>query len=287
MHSKALLSRERAAFHERLLATVLTVDNHGVVSNADKGNRTSEEVARSIVEQIGQFRSTAKIPGQTAGDLFEEACQRFLDATFPRLRMLRPGNWQVIRLASRERAVLSAYDQYTHLKDILQLAKEKRELAAIIGADYVIAPDVVIIRNPEKDSAINEEEPVVDNDCALLTPIRHRNKVRPTLHASISCKWTMRSDRAQNARSEALNLARLRKGKTPHIAVVTAEPAPGRLASLAYGTGDIDCVYHFALSELEHAVNELASDEGRGILQDLIVGRRLRDISDLPLDLTL
>lgn len=34
----------------------------------------------------------------------------------------------------------------------------------------------------------------------------------PYDHASISAKFTMRSDRAQNSRTEALNLIRNRKG---------------------------------------------------------------------------
>lgn len=46
------------------------------------------------------------------------------------------------------------------------------------------------------------------------------------------------------------NLIRNRKGNLPHIVVVTGEPMPARIASLALGTGDIDCVYHFALYEL-------------------------------------
>lgn len=107
------------------------------------------------------------------------------------------------------------------------------------------------------------------------------------LHAVISCKWTMRSDRAQNARSEALNLIRNRKGRAPHIAVVTAEPLPSRISSLALGTGDIDCVYHFALNELVAAVSDLGSDDSRELLQIMIEGQRLKDISDLPLDLTI
>ena len=77
-----------------------------------------------------------------------------------------------------------------------------------------------------------------------------------TLHASISCKWTIRSDRAQNARTEGLNLIRNRKGHTLHITIVTAEPYPQRIASVALGTGDIDCVYHIALPELAAAAQE-------------------------------
>ncbi|MEM6903667.1 MAG: NgoMIV family type II restriction endonuclease, partial [Pseudomonadota bacterium] len=109
----------------------------------------------------------------------------------------------------------------------------------------------------------------------------------PTLHASISCKWTLRSDRAQNARSEGLNLVRNRKGKLPHIAVVIGEPMPNRIASLALGTGDIDCVYHFALSELRDTLVQQSRDDALDLLDTMIEGKRLRDIADLPLDLVI
>jgi len=82
-----------------------------------------------------------------------------------------------------------------------------------------------------------------------------------------------------------LNLVRSRKGRVPHIVAVTAEPLPTRLASLALGTGDLDCVYHFALPELREAVAEAGSKEQLEMLQGMIDGRRLRDISDLPFDL--
>jgi hypothetical protein len=97
----------------------------------------------------------------------------------------------------------------------------------------------------------------------------------------------MRSDRAQNIRTEGLNLIRNRKGHTPHIAAVTAEPLPTRVASLALGTGDLDCVYHFALPELREAVEKIGGPEQSEVLLSMINGRRLRDISDLPLDLAI
>lgn len=58
-----------------------------------------------------------------------------------------------------------------------------------------------------------------------------------------------------------------------------------RIASLAYGTGDIDCMYHFALRELAEAVADNDSDVE--LLEVLVSGRRLRDISDLPFDLAI
>ena len=111
-----------------------------------------------------------------------------------------------------------------------------------------------------------------------MADLRKKNGGKPILHASVSAKWTMRSDRAQNSRTEALNLIRNRKGHLPHIVVVTGEPLPSRLASLALGTGDIDCVYHFALYELLDAVRDYDSHEREDIietLENLVEGKRL------------
>jgi NgoMIV restriction enzyme len=68
---------------------------------------------------------------------------------------------------------------------------------------------------------------------------------------------------------------------------VTAELLPRRLASLALGTGDLDCVYHFALPELREAVKKVAGEDQLEMLSGMIDGRRLRDISDLPFDLAI
>ena len=62
---------------------------------------------------------------------------------------------------------------------------------------------------------------------------------------------------------------------------------PARSASLALGTGDIDCVYHFALYELVDAVNEIGAEDALEMLNVLIEGKRLKDISDLPMDLAI
>jgi len=66
---------------------------------------------------------------------------------------------------------------------------------------------------------------------------------------------------------------------------VTSEPLPSRLASIALGTGDIDMIYHFALPELVESVNETESPDSSEMMRIMLEGKRLRDISDLPLDL--
>ena len=154
-----------------------------------------------------------------------------------------------------------------------------------MGNDYMVAPDVVVYRETEPDEIINEQEMIVDESVSILSDIRKSCSSLPILHSSISAKWTMRSDRAQNSRTEALGLIRNRKGHLPHIVVVTGEPMPARIASLALGTGDIDCVYHFALNELVESVNEVGAEDSIEMLKILITGKRLKDISDLPLDL--
>jgi len=57
------------------------------------------------------------------------------------------------------------------------------------------------------------------------------------------------------------------------------------LASIALGTGDIDCVYHFALYELIESVKLAKAEDAEELLMIMVEGRRLKDISDLPLDL--
>ena len=63
------------------------------------------------------------------------------------------------------------------------------------------------------------------------------------------------------------------------------EPLPSRVASIALGTGDLDCTYHSALHELTQAAEDLQLTDQREMLETMIEGHRLRDISDLPFDL--
>lgn len=223
---------------------------------------------------------------------FEAVVADFLRATFPHLSHLRPGAWEICDTATHGKVQIANFAQYEHLHRLKLKAEADPDLMAALGGDYLIAPDVVVLRDAEPDEVLNQTAAIVDAASARLSPLRAANNaVRLRfLHASLSCKWTLRSDRAQNARSEALNLLRNRKGHAPHIVAVTAEPIPSRLASLALGMSDLDCVYHIALPELQAAVAECVdeerSDQG-GTLQMLVGGRRLRDISDLPLDLAI
>lgn len=281
----AAFVQARKAFHARLLESILTIDKTGIVSNADSSSRSSKAIASGIAERLQAQTISARSADQTAGDKFESICAQFVRETFPRLSHLRPGTWDIHQVGGRNRLEIARYEQYAHLVALEQAARSNPELAAALGSDYTITPDIVVVRDTVEDEVINATAALVDAHAALHASLRKHNGTLPLLHASISCKWTIRSDRAQNARSEALNLMRNRKGHLPHVMVVTAEPTPSRLASIALGTGDIDCVYHFALYELQDTLRSLDMDEAHDLLAVMVEGKRLKDISDLPLDL--
>ena len=289
MNRKVVFTKARKAFHRRLIqGGILCFDKEGVVSNADKNNAFSREIAEGVAHTLNAGRGQTKKNGQKAGAGFEEAVTTFVEATFPRLQNLRPGNWSVARLGNKSRVKTADFAQYEHLFALAEAVRDNPKLQAALGNDYLVSPDVIVARALCEDGEINRLADFVDDSLCLKADLRKKNGGRPILHALISAKWTMRSDRAQNSRTEALNLMRDRKGRVPHIMVVTAEPSPSRIASLALGTGDIDCVYHFALYELLSAVERCSSksrDEAMVLLNNMIDGKRLKDISDLPLDL--
>lgn len=289
---ESLIKRKRDEFHAGLISSgTLSVDADGVASIADGSNRLSVAVGRDVAEALKVETEQERRAGQTLGNDFEAATREFVEQTFPAFGMLRPGHWELRKVptarGSRKKQVIPDYEPYTHLADLATAISESPSLAAMLANSYAISPDIILTRRPEPDAVINAEEQLVDDETARRTAIRSANQSLSILHAVISCKWTLRSDRAQNARSEALNLIRNRKGRLPHIVVVTGEPTPSRLASLALGTGDLDCVYHIALPELLDAMDKHGNDDNVAELNTMVEGKRLKDISDLPLDLTI
>jgi hypothetical protein len=125
-------------------------------------------------------------------------------------------------------------------------------LRITVGMDYLIKPDVIVgLADVPTSSG------------------------RPPLHAAISCKWTIRSDRVQNIRHECLQMIRHRRGRQPHLVTVTAEPLPSRLASIARGTGEVDAVYHIAYDAMAASVAANANDEQAEAWREVTGQRRV------------
>ncbi len=270
----------RRAYHEALCQKMLFIDKHGIPSNADKHHGTSALFAGQIIANIGVRLHTTYISLRIAQERFERITSRYLENAFKSLNHLRPGKWLFYTV--KNGTEVGENKQLDNLECILATNRKFRTLLA----DYnIVKSDIIIARVPVEDKEINQKQKIVDDNIATHTPLRKRNSSKPIHHASISCNWIVHSGPSNAVRTETLNLIGNRKGYFPHIVAVTAEPLPIRIATLALGTGDIDCVYHFALHELKSAVEKSSNQDQLEVLMTMIEGHRLRDISDLPFDL--
>jgi hypothetical protein len=230
----------------------------GCPNCADKDSAASVGIAVAVLEQLCII-AQAPHRGQSAGSEFEKRVADHLAGTLPRIAPARP--WVVYGKDGRRQ--ISEFVQYEHLGRLKAVMEADRSglLRVEIGADYLISPDVTV---------------------GLKTDVGP-----PFLHAAVSCKWTIRSDRVQNIRHEGTILTRHRRGRQPHIVAVTAEPLPTRLAAIARGTGEVDAVYHIALAELEKAVIAYDNLEQLECLGELLDQGRVRDFDVLAPTLAL
>ncbi|GAB4061414.1 NgoMIV family type II restriction endonuclease [Catellatospora paridis] len=143
----------------------------------------------------------------------------------------------------------SSYQQFSHLDALHRLFTDNPALRSTVGQDYQVQTDVCI-------------------------GLPHHDGSADLLHAAVSSKWSLRSDRAQNVRHEFATLVRNRRGRLPHLVLVTAEPLPTRLLSIARGTGDIDAVYHLLFDEIAKGV-ETSTRQQKSAWAELVGQGRL------------
>ena len=103
---------------------------------------------------------------------------------------------------------VSQFAQYQHLEELQKLFESNPTLKTTVGRDYQVSTDVMV-----------------------GLPNQWAGGPEHVLHAAVSSKLTLRSDRAQNVRVEFGTLVRNRRGRLPHLVVVTAEPLPSRIVS--------------------------------------------------------
>jgi len=282
----ATIAALRSEYHEMLCRGLLAYyPNSNVPNIVDRATSGGADVGRRVSVLLGFPLAKASVPRQFLNCRFAELTEEFIRRSLSAMEHLVPGSWIVSAKGTPPGADLFGVSRdLTELQGVLACSPE---LWSALDDCGVITPDIIVARKPEPDAVINSAGEFVtrDEQVARFAPLRERNQRRPILRASISCKWTMRSDRAQNTRTEVLNLIRTCKGNALHVLVVTFEPLPNRVASIATGADDVDCAYHVALPELVQAVAEVGNEMYIEQLQELIEGRRLRDISDLPLDL--
>jgi hypothetical protein len=259
------------AFAKLILGWKPSPRKSGVVKNkagwqwvpnvADVDNLESLTLGAAMLTALGQTDpnvTTGTVPAslpQQPGTHLENHVRDCLKADLPLLDTSRA--WDVHR-----GRLITHFAQYQHLTALDTLILQYPNLRVSVGRDYLIKPDVTV--GLKANRAINGF---------------------PFLHAAVSCKWTIRSDRVQNVRHEFNQMIRHRRGRQPHLVTVTAEPLPSRLASIARGTGEVDATYHIAFDELAAAV-AASKNAGQQQAWNEVVGQgRLKNFNDLANDL--
>lgn len=219
---------------------------------ADATSMTSARIAAVAYRVLRVTGNTEIDFDKSTGAQLEDRISQDLTTT---LAKLHP------RLVVKRGGYPMDYRQFAHLSELQNLFDRYPALRSTVGQDYQIKADVCV-GLPADDGTL------------------------PLLHAAVSSKWTLRSDRAQNVRHEFATLVRNRRGRLPHLVLVTAEPLPTRLLSIARGTGEIDAVYHLLFDEIALGVREVTTSSGGPTGQldawsELVGQRRLLPYSEL------
>lgn len=237
-----------------------------IIANvADSGSAESIAIAEAMFTAAG-------VRSPTTPTVSDSEFERMVRTNL-QVELAAAGSSMVVGQGSIRR-----YNQYLHLERLDQIIKADATgtLSAEIGRDYMISADVIVHRDPV---------PVPSLSASVLSAIHARwpssnppildQFLAPFLHAAISLKWTIRSDRVQNIRHEAVIMSRARRSRQPHIVVVTLEPLPSRLASIARGTGEVDAVYHVCFEELWDATMNVGGAGQQAVLEELVSQGRL------------
>ena len=234
---------------------------------ADLSSQTSMKFAAHAYELLGipMTKRGGNLDDDSnagaSGPALEKEIETDLKAQLPGID--RDRDWRI----NREGTVVQ-FAQFSHLSVLQAILEKNPAIRATYAGDYQIKTDVWV-------SLPNE----LDDDPRFL-------------HAAIASKWTIRSDRVQNVRHEFAMLIRNRRGRSPHLVLVTAEPQPTRVLSIARGTGEIDAVYHLLFDQLDSAVSELCSHpkaypKQRQAWEEMVDQKRLLPYTRLYEDLTL
>ncbi|WP_052069387.1 NgoMIV family type II restriction endonuclease [Streptacidiphilus albus] len=279
-------------------STVLCGYRNGLPNTSDASDKLSIEIGSALFEHLG-------VPvDQPATPVAKEWAVAMADDLQERLSIPAPH-----LLIQAERKLLH-FEQYAHLDvarslandDGLEVAGALAALDALTAADSLLGGEPLVQAVNSVRAAVAgaderrkllidlmADESPLNLDLAVERPtiaaVVPGTVLLPHLVAGFSLKWSLRTDRLQDPRTQGSQMAAMRRGRMPHFAAVTMEPRPYYLGRLAMGTGDLDCVYHLALPELSKAVEEVYVGPKRAKQLDtfhrLVDQRRLRDYDEL------
>lgn len=245
----------RQEYHRRLQEKLWSVSG-GLPSNSDPTSRISVEIGLALAEAAGATVDLPQLDGPGAGIEFERRTVRFMEASLTCVTEVTQADWRVETGSS-----ITEFARYDHLNGVRQAAAKDNQPAAVLYDDYSLAPGAFV-------------------GCRLKTH-QQAGSGSAVLSGVVACKWMIPRDFGQRV----IDLLRCPEVPRDRVAVVTAEPLPGRITSIAIGT-ERPCVYHIALKELQDVLARMRWYESREMLDIMVDQGRLRDMLELPLDLT-
>lgn len=269
---------------------------NGKPNTSDASNALSVEIGEALFAILGVERTTEPVEDEPTGGVF---ARRVVEDLIEQV-----GHIDDLAVVPERR--LYAFEQYRHvgaLQELRQgssvgfnrawnrLAKYVRRTTPATNLEHVES----LIAEVEAQSELQATrlKALVDElgDESLLgldvTVSRTEDeRFLPHLEVGLSLKWSLRTDRAQDCRSQGAKMSALRRGRMPHFAALTMEPRPYMLNLLGGGSGDVDCVYHLDLPSLTRAVEEVYVGspqrlKGRDMFRRLVDQHRLKDYEDL------
>lgn len=272
--------------------------DHGKPNTSDKTKPDSVALGFAMFDGLGVARDT---PGQDETGL--PFAQKVAADLAARVSAARRG------LEAPPEGAVNTFQQYRHVGALSDITAEPspaftkawRRLVTE-ARKRIVAPQLAVARL---------EQLIEDVESATAAEVQLRRKVLneigaesllkldvvvartqpprlPELEIGLSLKWSLRTDRAQDCRSQGAKLSALRRGRMPHFAAGTMEPRPYMLNLLGGGSGDVDCVYHLHLPALQAAIDEVYGSRtdktSKRILagfQRLVEQRRVRDYDEL------
>ena len=283
-----MLNFTRKEYHKAICTELISYqDGPGVTSSTDKTPTMSGELARRMISRLNCATGRRRLSPDTIRHHFTRLTKTFISQSLSALGRPIVGEWAVFTTGLH--MAVDASGRQATVGDVQGVLTAYPRLRTELNRYCLITPDIIVARRVRHD----------DLKRLGWDFLREARKVQPTsashkavgyecpLYAVISCNWTIRGSPDEHASVEVLNLCRNGSGSTPHTMAVTFEPLPNRLASMAFATSDLDCLYHVALWELLEAIDEVGGSDHKEMVQALVQGRRLRDISDLPLDLAI
>lgn len=261
----------------------------GAPSTSDAGDPGSIAWGHALFARLGVKKQASEVKG--VGLKLEELTAAQIAETVPAFVVARS---QLIRSFEQYRH-LGVFDRFranydgstTAIERAMMLLSSVEPRDLVEDARLVLSAALSQAQN-DKDLAAElmlmaPEESLLKLDITIAT-----RAALPKLVAGLSCKWSLRTDRAQDCLAQGAKLVANRRGRMPHYATLTMEPRPAMLRLLAYGSGSIDCVYHLALPELRDPAQDLVEDKGtkssrqqRDSIERMVSQGRLRDYEAL------